>query len=209
MNNQKRIKSKRELWFYVALGICVVAIILSATLYFSIKDGKKIPSVDIDATLPDVPTDIETPPTEPEKPTVSQILFIMPVNGTIIKSYSDVPVFNSTLNRYSSHMALDISAPAGSLVYAVYSGEVISVTTSITKGVTVTIDHGNGLCTVYNSLESADDVLVGTVVETGDVIGRVGTTNRQEHADGAHLHFEVLEDGEYINPEKYLNVDDK
>ena len=209
MNNQKKIKSKRELWFYVALGICVVAIILSATLYFSIKDGKKIPSVDIDATLPDVPTDIETPPTEPEKPTVSQILFIMPVNGTIIKSYSDVPVFNSTLNRYSSHMALDISAPAGSLVYAVYSGEVISVTTSITKGVTVTIDHGNGLKTVYNSLADGDLVTVGQTVKQGDVIGQVSVTNRQEYKSGAHVHFEVIEDGQTIDPIKYLSFDEK
>lgn len=209
MNNQKKIKSKRELWFYIALGICVVALILSTTLYFSIKDSKKLSSNVIDATTQNNSTNTETPPIDDETPTVSQVLFIMPVNGTIIKSYSQVPVFNATLNRYSAHMALDISAPSGSQVYAVYPGEVTSVTTSITKGVTVTIDHGNGLTTVYNSLESADDIAVGTLVETGDVIGRVGTTNRQEHLDGAHLHFEVLEDGEYINPEKYLNLDDK
>ena len=49
----------------------------------------------------------------------------------------------------------------------------------------------------------------GTIVKQGDVIGQVSTTNRQESKDGAHLHFEVKEDGQLINPEKYLVLDEK
>ena len=208
MNNQKKVKTTRELWFYIALGICLVALILSATLYFSIKDSKTNNLGDLVTDIPTTEDPVVTPD-EPEAPTVSQILFIMPVNGSVLKEYSEVPVFNSTFNRYSAHMALDFSASAGSPVYAVLDGEVVDVTTSITKGVTVKIDHGNGLVTVYNSLEDALDVEVGTLVKTGDVIGRVGTTNRQEYSDGAHLHFEVYENNEVINPEKYLTLDEK
>ena len=133
----------------------------------------------------------------------------MPVNGTIAKDYSEVPVFNSTLNRYSSHEGIDFTAEAGAEVFAVYKGTVSDVTNSITKGVTVTVDHGNGLFTVYNSLESIEDVAIGTQVEAGDVIGYVSTTNRQEANDGAHLHFETIENGDYINPSKYLFPEEK
>ena len=67
-------------------------------------------------------------------------------------------------------------------------------------GTTVTIDHGNGLYTVYNSLESGDDVFVGQKVLQGAEIGAVSVTNRQESAGGAHLHFQVIENGAAIDP---------
>jgi murein DD-endopeptidase MepM/ murein hydrolase activator NlpD len=73
----------------------------------------------------------------------------------------------------------------------------------------VTIDHGNGLKTVYNSLADGDSVTEGQVVKAGDVIGQVSVTNRQEYKSGAHLHFEVLENGDSIDPIKYLNMDNK
>ena len=145
----------------------------------------------------------------PNEPTISRITFIMPVAGEILNDFSDTPVFSTTLNRYSSHMAIDFSAKEGAPVYAVYAGTVSNVTNSITKGVTVTIDHGNELFTVYNSLESIEDVQIGEVVEQGDVIGYVSTSNKQEVADGPHLHFEVIESGKYIDPEKYLNLSEK
>ncbi|MCQ2399808.1 MAG: M23 family metallopeptidase, partial [Clostridia bacterium] len=104
---------------------------------------------------------------------------------------------------------IDFSTEEGALVYVVYGGTVSDITTTVTKGVSVTVDHGNGLLTVYNSLESADEVEVGEVLEQGDAIGRVSTTNRQEYSDGPHLHFEVIEGGENINPEKYLAINEK
>ena len=77
------------------------------------------------------------------------------------------------------------------------------------KGVTVIIDHGNDLCSIYNSLADGISVSVGQMVNQGDVIGQVSTTNRREYLDGPHLHFEVEENGELINPRKYLWIDEK
>ena len=77
------------------------------------------------------------------------------------------------------------------------------------QGVTITIDHGNGLKTIYNSLADAESVFQGQTVKQGDVIGEVSTSNRQEYKDGAHLHFEVLENGEKVDPLKYLLIEEK
>ncbi|MBQ3166493.1 MAG: M23 family metallopeptidase, partial [Clostridia bacterium] len=74
---------------------------------------------------------------------------------------------------------------------------------------TVTIDHGKGLKTVYNSIEPIEGLASGQKVEKGQVIGKVSTNNKQEYKDGPHLHFEVWENGESISPLKYLTVEEK
>jgi murein DD-endopeptidase MepM/ murein hydrolase activator NlpD len=104
---------------------------------------------------------------------------------------------------------MDFFAPEGSNVYAVYDGVVESVTSTFLQGVSITIDHGNGLKTVYNSLADGDQVFVGQIVNQGDIIGEVSVTNRQEYKDGAHLHFEVLENNISIDPIKYLSINEK
>lgn len=113
-------------------------------------------------------------------------------------------VFNKTLGIYTGHMGIDFAADAGTNVVAVYDGTIESVTTSYLQGTTVTIDHGNGLKSVYNSIEAAENLTEGKAVKKGDVIGAVSDNNRQEYKDGAHLHFEVIENGEKIDPETYL-----
>ena len=208
MNKQSVNLKRRKFLFLIACISLLVALAVSLALALSINKGSGVqsPNASIEDEESETPSgSIETP----SEPTVKTVTFIMPVDGTLSKGYSLVPVFNQTLGRYSSHLALDFIADEGADVFAVYEGEVSSVTESITQGVTVTIDHGNGLFTVYNSLESANDITVGKKVQAGDIIGKVSTTNRQEYKDGAHLHFQTLEDGEYINPEKYLVIDAK
>ena len=41
------------------------------------------------------------------------------------------------------------------------------------------------------------------------MIGEVSVSNRTEYKDGAHLHFEVMEDGVLIDPIKYLAIEEK
>ena len=154
---------------------------------------------------------IETPSDTPsDTPTVTVVEFIMPVNGaTVIKDYSTSVVYNQTLGLYSGHKAIDFGAQEGATVFCVYEGVVESITTSKVDGVTVTVNHGNGLKTVYNSIEVREDLLEGMTLLKGDIIGEVSTSNKTESLDGAHLHFEVIENGEKIDPERYLITESK
>ena len=158
------------------------------------------------ASCGDARSGLRSCPEKPEEPKDTEIIFNMPVqNATFGKKYThDTIVFNKTLGVYTGHTGLDISAEEGSKVVCVYDGVVESVTTSYLQGTTVTIDHGNGLKTVYNSIEAKEGLAAGQALKAGDEIGAVSDNNRQEYKDGAHLHFEVLKDGSKVDPEEYF-----
>ncbi|MBQ0099498.1 MAG: M23 family metallopeptidase, partial [Firmicutes bacterium] len=143
-------------------------------------------------------------------PEDEKIIFTSPIEKyDSYDGYSDTLHYNSTLRRYESHKAMDFFAEEGTSVCAVFGGVVESVTNDLLKGYTITIDHGNGLKSIYNSLLDGDNVIEGQAVNKGDVIGEVSVSNRQEYKDGAHLHFAVTENGNYIDPETYLLMQDK
>lgn len=195
---------------YLVLGLCILAVGLSITYMLLQKDNSFSLNSNQNPPIENPSDSVITPPEEELNPVQKPVAFIMPVENPIsIGEYGDTMVYNSTLGRYTSHLAIDFYASEGSDVYAVFDGTVLSVETTFLHGTTVTIDHGNGLYTIYNSLADGDSVSVGQVVSQGDVIGQVSTTNRQEYKDGSHVHFQVKENGELINPEKYLAFEEK
>ena len=196
---------------YLVLAFCILAV--SFSIVFMLMNNES--DLSLDATKPPivVPDDTNSPTTSPEDDLASVIKpieFIMPVlNPTAIGEYGETMVYNSTLNRYTAHLAMDFYAPEGTSVCAVYDGTVVSVESSFLQGTTITIDHGNGLYSIYNSLADGDSVSVGDKVNQGDIIGEVSVSNRQEYKAGAHLHFEVKENGTLIDPAKYLESQEK
>lgn len=202
---------------YMVLSLCIIAVGVSVALMLSSDvdntlSNDDVPSVNNPLDPDDTPSDPVVSPedTTPETPVDAPVVFIMPVaNASSIGEYSETMVFNSTLGRYSTHLAIDFFAEEGTNVLAVYDGVVEDVQTTLLKGTTITIDHGNGLKTIYNSLADGEMVSVGQTVKQGDTIGQVSVSNRQESADGAHLHFEVSENGQYIDPVKYLEMQEK
>ena len=193
------------------LGLCILAVGLSITLML-INKGNDLTLNNTQNPPIEQPSDsVVTPPSEEDlTPVQKPVVFILPVETpTSIGEYGDTMVYNSTLGRFTAHLAVDFFAPEGSNVFAAYDGTILSVETTFLQGTTVTIDHGNGLYTIYNSLADGESVAVGQQVKQGDVIGQVSTTNRQEYTDGAHVHFQVKEGGEFINPEKYLAFEEK
>ncbi len=147
---------------------------------------------------------------EKEEPKPTAIIFDMPVDGEIIKDYvSASVVYNQTLGVYSGHKAIDFAAEDGAVVSCVYDGVIESIEVSKINGTTVTVNHGNGLMSVYNSIEANENLSEGMTIKKGDALGEVSTNNKTEYLDGAHLHFEVLENGIKVDPNKYLVGDGK
>ena len=76
-------------------------------------------------------------------------------------------------------------------------------------GTRIVIDHGDGVKTVYEFVEAKEGLKAGDKVERGDEIATVAAATGNEYKDGAHLHFEVLESGEAVDPSGYLTLEEK
>ena len=79
-------------------------------------------------------------------------------------------------------------------------GKIESIKNDPRYGLTVVISHNEGYETVYSNLLTAEFVVVGEEVAQGQTIGTAGNTAAFESNMECHLHFELLKDGEYINP---------
>jgi len=101
---------------------------------------------------------------------------------------------------YKLHTGLDIGAPSGANFVAANDGTVISAKYSSGYGNMVMIDHGGGITTLY-AHGSSIEVSVGQKVKRGDVVLKVGSTG---YSTGPHAHFEVRENGSYVNPLPYI-----
>lgn len=132
------------------------------------------------------------------------------------------PVTNTDLKRTASgwgyrmhpiykvrkmHWGMDFTAPVGTPVYATGNGEVVEITGSIRSrvglGLSLKIDHGYGYETVYGHL-SAFNVKQGQKVKRGDIIAYVGNSGG---STAPHLHYEVMKDGQKVNPALYYYKD--
>ncbi|MDP3311577.1 MAG: M23 family metallopeptidase, partial [Polaromonas sp.] len=102
--------------------------------------------------------------------------------------------------RSALHTGLDFPAEPGTAILAAAGGVVVTQEYHTAYGNMVEVDHGNDLVTRY---AHASRVLVkkGDLVRRGQKIAEVGTTGR---STGPHLHFEVLVQGVYQDPPKFL-----
>lgn len=111
--------------------------------------------------------------------------------------------FHPLHQEWRLHTGRDYAAPCGSPVRAAASGTIIMAGDGGGYGNRVVIDHGlvsgDHLATTYNHLRSIRQW--GGRVSRGEVIGYEGTTGS---STGCHLHFETLEDGDFVDPRKYL-----
>ncbi|KJB85183.1 membrane protein [Paenibacillus sp. E194] len=100
------------------------------------------------------------------------------------------------------HAGLDIGGDTGDPVYATAEGVVIDSDKDELKGNFIIVNHGSGLTTRYLHL-SERVVASGDSVKKGTLIGKVGTTGR---STGPHLHFEIRQNGQPIDPTTYVNT---
>ncbi|MBM3219978.1 MAG: M23 family metallopeptidase [Candidatus Rokubacteria bacterium] len=117
-----------------------------------------------------------------------------PVNsefGTRLSPWTKTPEF---------HAGMDIRAERGTRVHAPAAGTVSHAGPHAEYGLTVIVDHGNDLRTIYGHL-SKITVQAGQRVDRGVELGLTGNTGR---SSGPHLHYEILVKGRPVNPRGYL-----
>lgn len=129
-----------------------------------------------------------------------------PVDGNVIIPYNmEETVYFATLNQYKYNPAVMIAGEVGEEVWAATDGEVTSIMEEAQTGTTVTINLGDGYETVYGQLDRLQ-VEKGDRVEKGVLIGYLGKPTKYYSVEGPNLYFQLLKDGNPINPLHYLDV---
>ena len=112
-----------------------------------------------------------------------------PVPGGITSAFGGRRVFNG--QPRAPHKGTDMRCAEGTPIKAVCSGTVLFAEHTYFGGLTIYLDHGQGVISTYSHL-SAFDVKAGDSVRKGQTIGRSGSTGR---VTGPHLHFGFLVQG--------------
>lgn len=134
--------------------------------------------------------------------------FVKPCTGYISKEFSiEVPVYSATMYDYRTHAGVDIACDIGTPVKAVTNGYILDIYDDYMYGKTVVIEHADGIHSVYSNLspDLPAETVTGRSVMTGEIIGGVGDSALCEVSEVSHLHFEMLKDGTFVNPEDYIN----
>lgn len=106
-----------------------------------------------------------------------------------------------TTGASSYHQGVDLSADAGTPIYAARAGQVSAATYGSAAGYYVRINHMDGFSSIYMHMTHYV-VSSGQNVSQGQLIGYVGRTGV---ATGNHLHFGISYNGAYVNPANYIS----
>lgn len=218
---------KRNNYAFI-VGVCMVALVTTVAITAVMKSKSNInstistietnttASISAGGDMEEPATAVSVPVNEPKKeleeePKKENIIFSLPVEKyTLGMGYSeDALIYNKTLKEWSTHLGIDYITEKDQKVYAVYDGVVETIEYSILEGTTIVIDHGNDLKTTYSSLSNNVEVNVGDRINKGDVIGYTSDSSASEAKEGYHVHFSVLEQNEYVDPEKYIGTSSK
>lgn len=139
-------------------------------------------------------------------PTVKRLLenrtaFVWPAHGRLSSGFGmrKDPILRTT--RF--HRGIDIACPYGRPILAAESGRVVYTGWKGASGITVIIEHANGMHSIYAHC-SKTLVERGQWVSSRQPVAKVGSTGR---STGAHLHFALkLKNGTVVNPLKYLDL---
>lgn len=198
------------------LAVGIAGLALTANIRRSVEHANEVASADVeelteknepeyvaeeeeDVEVSAVPVQAEAEPEEKEPE------YVAPADGKIIASFSREPAYSQTFDDYRSHMAVDIEAEKSSQVRAVSDGKVEKIYTDSLYGITIEINHGDGLVSRYCGLSTAELVKAGDEVKTGDVISGIGESPDAEKELPPHLHFEMILDGKKADPMDYIS----
>ena len=130
---------------------------------------------------------------------IPDLSFIIPADGITTGRFGTKRFYNG--EEGNPHNGLDIGAKKGTLIIAPSGGKIILTGNYYYNGKFILLDHGKGLKSIFIHL---DEILVkkGQVVSKGENIGKIGNTGK---SSGPHLHWSLLLNKTYINPEYFLS----
>lgn len=226
--NNDFLKSKG---IYVIVGLCVIAagifswIGVSNQLTQLEEDNRQSVEQKLDGINKE---EIKSPPPSPpsppssqqsttskdsptqDKPSNSPITssvqsFIMPTEGKIINKFSNGELVKSeTLNDWRTHNGIDIEANVNTEVKAVANGVIKEIKEDPMWGTIIVLELSDKTTCKYANLNNSVKVKVGQQVKEGEILGSIGKTAAAESSQKDHLHFEVMKNNEYVDPEKYF-----
>ena len=145
---------------------------------------------------------VYTPESLPEQTALDQrvlgFAYAPPLEGTVTSAFGYR--LHPLENKVKFHYGTDFAANSGTTVCAFADGTVLAAGQSEGYGNYVKLGHAGGYATLYGHCSKLL-VRAGETVTLGQPIALVGATGK---ATGPHLHFELMHDGYYYNPEFYL-----
>ncbi len=222
MRQVQKKKEKDKVAIVLMLAFCIIALTSIFTVKANIDKVNKTKDIPVSENAgTEEPSDSGSQKSDPASqvsgkvPTVDSLdsepavsAFQFPVkheNAQVTNPYSmDKLIYSVTLDQYMTHCGVDIEAPEDAQVVAVADGTVTAVYEDDRYGTSIEITHPGDIVSVYSNLSTAEMVETGDVVSGGQIIGGVGSTGLFESLEPAHLHFEMLKGGAYVNPGDFI-----
>ena len=234
MQNENKKKRFAGKGYYIALIACIAAVGISGYVFVKTARDSAVETVATATVSPTATTEAKTGEKTKESPVVSspaasaaaetaetdqmedayeetmaeadlEATVSWPIEGDVIATFSqDTLSYSQTMADWRTHEGLDIAAEAGDLVAATQDGTVTAVYEDDYLGNVVVVSQSGDLATLYANLSETPAVAVGDTVSAGQTLGQVGDTALLEAAEPSHLHFEVFQNGEAIDPLEYL-----
>lgn len=213
--NKKKtpLNGEKKFYLFTAIG-CAVALVAIVVIAIVVSNAGKVdaPTANVNSN-----STVNEPVDKPQEPEDEENEPVVTLPEGMVTPVATVTVLNDygfyhnkTLNTYYEHAGIDFTASAGTEVVAVEKGTIESIyKDDVLLGTEIVVDHGNGLKTVYRFVTEAEGLKVGDKVEKGEVIATVAEATGNEYKDGAHLHFEIMQDGKTIDPALRLPLEEK
>ena len=127
--------------------------------------------------------------------------YTLPLSTDIIKEYMpSVPSYNATTDDWRTHQGVDFKGTEGAQVKSISAGIVKEIEENALLGTVLTIDHGNSVIAKYCGLnKDTIEASVGEAVAEGQCIGYLGIIPFEKN-ELPHLHFEIIYNGENVDP---------
>ncbi len=190
---------------FVALAVSLLAVggVMAAAFGQRTATQQEPVETPVEQIVTDQPDDRTTTTTTVPTTTTTEAeqtneLYVLPLTNTVQKVFSaQEPLYSDTMADWRVHTGTDFAGEEGQTVKAIAGGTVEKVETDPLWGEVIVIDHGVGVQSRYCGVTPT--VQVGDKVEICDAIGNLAEVPC-ETAQPAHLHLEILVDGQPVDP---------